>query len=122
MRIKRIAAQRDDRNMVAANAWFRPRYEVLIAEHGIERNHTARGKYPAHATIDAAGKVRELPRRIQWLHLPHRGHRRPKLMKLMLQPFALPLLVGGVRYARQQESLHAVLDDGWRAPRHGEHR
>src|SRR5712692_11396879 len=91
MRERRQAGQRDDADVSPADARLGAGNELLVAEHRIEWDRTARRLDLADASVDAAGDVREQRRHVERHELPHRAHRVREFLELLFEP--LPLAI-----------------------------
>src|SRR6266851_7104765 len=95
--------------MSATDTWFEARNEVLIAQHRIERNRSARRVYLAHMSVDAGRDVREQFGHRERRELPYRTYRVAEFLQLLLEPLPLPLPVCVLGQAGDERAPYPAL-------------
>src|SRR5260370_40395853 len=109
MRERRKAAERNYPDMSATDSWFEARDEVLVPQHRVERDRSARRFHVTHPPVDAGRDVGKQLGHFERHELPHRTHRVGEFLQLLLEALPLPLPAAVPGYAGDDGAPYPAL-------------
>src|SRR5690349_13867300 len=112
----RQAAQRDYPDVARADPRHEAGGEILIAQHSVQRHHSAWWNHPAHAAINDGGEVREHAAKVTWRHAPNGRHRAHQIGHPAVEILAMSLPFRQCRSATDESPAEAALCCRWWLP------